>query len=63
MTRQESTLHPDNVDHGWFSERARSRWNARADQFNQWDVLGQDEKDELIDQEQQLFEREKPNTG
>lgn len=23
-------------------------WNSRADQYNQWDALGQDEKDELI---------------
>ena len=28
--------------------RAREKWNAEADAFNQWDSLGQDEKDELI---------------
>jgi hypothetical protein len=27
---------------------ARETWNAEADEFNQWDSLGQDEKDELI---------------
>ena len=27
---------------------ARETWNAAADEFNQWDSLGQDEKDELI---------------
>lgn len=29
-------------------EEAKRRWNAEADQYNQWDELGQDEKDELI---------------
>lgn len=28
---------------------ARDNWNFDADQYNQWDTLGQDEKDELID--------------
>lgn len=27
---------------------ARDNWNWTADQYNQWDSLGQDEKDELI---------------
>ena len=27
---------------------ARAKWNADADEYNQWDDLGQDEKDELI---------------
>jgi vacuolar-type H+-ATPase subunit I/STV1 len=27
---------------------ARERWNSEADEYNQWDSLGQDEKDELI---------------
>lgn len=27
---------------------AREKWNANADGFNQWNSLGQDEKDELI---------------
>lgn len=30
------------------SEAAKERWNAEADQYNQWRALGQDEKDELI---------------
>jgi hypothetical protein len=29
-------------------ERAQAKWNAEADQYNQWDELGQDEKDRLI---------------
>ena len=29
-------------------EVAKARWNAQADQFNQWSELGQDEKDALI---------------
>ncbi|MBW9240737.1 hypothetical protein I6U33_25745 [Pseudomonas carnis] len=32
---------------------AANRWNAEADDFNQWDALGQDEKDELIAAEQE----------
>lgn len=31
---------------------AADRWNAGADEYNQWDALGQDEKDELISAEQ-----------
>lgn len=27
---------------------AQAVWNAGADQYNQWESLGQDEKDELI---------------
>lgn len=29
-------------------ERAKAKWNEQADAFNQWDNLGQDERDELI---------------
>ncbi|WP_057382792.1 hypothetical protein [Pseudomonas aeruginosa] len=32
---------------------AASRWNAGADEFNQWDALDQDEKNELIAAEQE----------
>lgn len=31
---------------------AACRWNAEADEFNQWDALGQDEKEDLIAAEQ-----------
>ena len=34
---------------------AAYRWNDGADEFNQWDALGQDEKDELIAAEQELL--------
>jgi hypothetical protein len=27
---------------------AELKWNSEADEYNQWDALGQDEKDELI---------------
>jgi len=37
------------------AEVAANRWNAEADEFNQWDALGQDEKDELIAAEQELL--------
>lgn len=30
------------------TEEARELWNIAADEFNQWDALGQDEKDELV---------------
>lgn len=30
---------------------ARERWNGIADEYNQWDALGQDEKDALIQDE------------
>ena len=33
------------------STAAKSRWNAQADAYNQWDSLGQDEKDALIAKE------------
>ena len=36
---------------------AADRWNAGADEYNQWDALGQDEKDELISAEQKLLAR------
>jgi len=29
-------------------EVARDKWNFTADEYNQWDSLGQDEKDDLI---------------
>jgi len=38
---------------GWVAQVAANRWNAEADEFNHWDVLGQDEKDELIAAEQE----------
>lgn len=28
--------------------RAIAKWNARADRYNKWPALGQDEKDHLI---------------
>lgn len=31
--------------------KALAKWNAQADQWNQWDSLGQDEKDELTSKE------------
>ena len=37
-----------NADSTSTAQIAASRWNAEADEFNQWDALGQDEKDELI---------------
>ncbi|WNZ87558.1 hypothetical protein [Pseudomonas sp. P108] len=38
------------------AKRAADRWNANADEYNQWDALGQDEKDELIAAELMLIE-------
>ncbi|WP_153785203.1 hypothetical protein [Pseudomonas sp. EMN2] len=35
------------------AQSAENRWNAEADEFNQWGALGQDEKDELIVAEQE----------
>lgn len=32
-------------------EKAKARWNAQADVYNQWSALGQDEKNELIEKE------------
>lgn len=32
-------------------EKAKEKWNQISDDFNQWDNLGQDEKDELINKE------------
>lgn len=29
-------------------QTAKQKWNSEADEYNQWDTLGQDEKDELI---------------
>ncbi|MCK9435026.1 MAG: hypothetical protein M0R32_09465, partial [Candidatus Cloacimonetes bacterium] len=34
-----------------FEEKARKKWNAKADKYNQWDSLGDDEKSELIGEE------------
>ena len=31
--------------------RAKRRWNASADSYNQWSELGEDEKQELIETE------------
>lgn len=42
-----------NADTPSTAQIAASRWNAEADEFNQWDALGQDEKDELIAAEQE----------
>ncbi|EMM5100316.1 hypothetical protein ACK249_003662 [Pseudomonas aeruginosa] len=36
------------------AQLAEDRWNAAADEYNQWDSLGQDEKEELISAEQRL---------
>jgi len=36
------------------AENARIKWDALADMHNQWDSLGQDEKDELINDERFL---------
>ena len=30
------------------TERAKSSWNATADELNQWDELGSDEKEVLV---------------
>ncbi|HCF9660091.1 TPA: hypothetical protein NI776_001818 [Pseudomonas aeruginosa] len=37
------------------AQLAEDRWNAAADEYNQWDALGQDEKEELISAEQRLL--------
>lgn len=37
------------------AQLAEDRWNAVADEYNQWDALGQDEKEELISAEQRLL--------
>lgn len=34
-----------------FEEKARKKWNSKADKHNQWDSLGEDEKYELIAKE------------
>jgi hypothetical protein len=44
------TIHPVKSRYS-DKERARERWNSEADGYNQWDSLGQDEKDELIQKE------------
>jgi hypothetical protein len=31
---------------------AKGKWNSQADEYNQWDMLGEDEKRELINREQ-----------
>lgn len=38
-----------------FAQIAEKRWNATADEFNQWDALGQDERDELISAESRTY--------
>ncbi|WP_116826525.1 MULTISPECIES: hypothetical protein [Pseudomonas syringae group] len=42
-----------NTDCSSIAQIAANRWNAETDEFNQWDALGQDEKDELIAAEQE----------
>ncbi|MFJ7794445.1 hypothetical protein [Pseudomonas sp. NPDC096950] len=49
----------NDVDH---ARIAADLWNAGADEFNQWDALGQDEKDELI-AEQKLLQIVKAMTA
>ena len=34
---------------------AKEHWNLSTDNFNQWDTLGQDEKDELIEIEKKAY--------
>lgn len=63
MTEREPALHSESTDHGQLNERARSCWNAQADQFNQWDALGQDEKDHLIAKVRQLVKQDKTIAG
>jgi hypothetical protein len=36
---------------------AKEKWNKEADQFNQWNNLGQEEKDELIKSAQETYIR------
>jgi len=36
------------------TNRARDRWNAQADEWNQWPELGADEKQELIEAEKEV---------
>ena len=36
------------MDNETAEQIARREWNAAADEYNQWDALGQDEKDLLI---------------
>lgn len=45
----------NDVDH---ARIAADLWNAGADEYNQWDALGQDEKDELISEQKLLQNRE-----
>ena len=40
----------DNLEHSAHSV-AKRRWNAEADEFNQWDEISQVEKDELVSAE------------
>ncbi|MBX8557018.1 hypothetical protein K5D56_26185 [Pseudomonas cichorii] len=44
-------MNPDTSD-TVIAQVAANRWNAEADEFNQWDALCQDEKNELIAAEQ-----------
>ncbi len=45
------------ADRTSIAQIAAKRWNAEADEFNQWDALGQDEKDALIAAEQERLSR------
>ena len=43
----------DYLEHSSYAV-AKRRWNANADEFNQWGELGHDEKDELVTEERNL---------
>lgn len=45
-----NTPSTDNI--AQIAQIAENRWNAGADEYNQWVALGQDEKDQLITAEQ-----------
>lgn len=48
----------DNLDHS-VQAVAKRRWNANADELNQWDELGQEEKDELVSAERNRCSHQK----
>lgn len=48
----------DNLEHS-AQAVAKRCWNANADEFNQWDELGQDEKDELVSAERKRRSHQK----
>lgn len=54
LRRADSTVHVAVYEN--LASLAAARWNATADEYNQWDSLGQDEKDELIAEERQFIE-------